>query len=294
MIGVEDTTVAPASRDGLVFRAIHEDLGAFVRARGRNEIFHTVCTGDAAADPAAVETLVELLAVHLRSHLHRVRVASVLIIVRGKEVVIVHDGHQMGGSDPSHLILYGVQRHYLLTVGPSHRSERIRIVRRIAFRVHGGAADNKGRDLLVPENGTQSAPSRLFIPDYLPADIVPTEVQAAHERVFRPGPCGDDGNGAKIVSSVEFGQLRAHFVAVPGKPGHRFHGNSPVNTVDEHHDVIFALPLYLEGVESREFQIGAEITTDVRIDDGPGQWRYRGHYALSTAGIEGGSTEGTR
>ncbi len=106
--GIENPQVGTAAGNGFIFGPIHEYPLPFIRAGERHEILDPVGAGHGAAFPAAIKSRIEELCKNLPADERRPWVGSVLEVVGGQQVKIVHDGHQVGGANAGHLILLGV------------------------------------------------------------------------------------------------------------------------------------------------------------------------------------------
>ena len=97
--GIKNSEIGSAAGDGFVLRSIHKDLLSLKRSGHWDKILNAVGTCHGAAHPAAVKPLMENVPVGIGTDISGLWMPAVSEIVCGEQVKIVHDGHQVRGSD---------------------------------------------------------------------------------------------------------------------------------------------------------------------------------------------------
>ena len=107
--GIKNTEVGAATGDGFILGPVHKYFPSFKRSGQRYEILDSVRAGHRAAHPAAVKAGIKKMAIGLLTQIGCLRMRPVSKIVGWQQIMVIHYGDQMGCSDASHLILFGVQ-----------------------------------------------------------------------------------------------------------------------------------------------------------------------------------------
>ena len=198
--------LAADAGDGLVLRPIDDDALSRVRPGAHFVVIDGVGAGDGAAVPAAIGQPLRVARFpHVAVDLGRLRVRAEAEVVDGQQVVVVHNLHQEGGAPARHPVLDGVP-------GADFAVHR-RAGLRQAFEVGGGVglaregrgAHDEGLDALVAEHGADAAAPGLLVAQILALAVVEAEVEAAHPRVLRAAPGGDEGDEGLV--GVGFGEV---------------------------------------------------------------------------------------
>ena len=106
---IEDTDVG-TSGSSFVFRSVHQHTRSLVWPRLEREVVDGVRARHGAAEPTAVRhVLTKPFSPYRRRDVAGFRMTAELVVVGGEQIVLVHDLHQMGRTDATHVALAGVE-----------------------------------------------------------------------------------------------------------------------------------------------------------------------------------------
>ena len=293
--GIEDADVGAAAAHGLVLGAVDGDAMSLVRAGQQLEAVRRLGAGHGAAEPAAVgQPVGDKFIEGVRIDLGCIGVPAELEVVRGQQVVLVHDLDEVGGADLAHPALLVVQGDDLLVELQPGALERVQVGGIVGLARQARILDHDRLDLLVAEHRADAAAAGLLEPRHLAAPVIEGEVQAPDQGVLgaAAGAHRRDVHFLQLVVGEQLHHLLGQDVAV-----HRFSRgledlNQPLVAVDVHDDVALGLALDLEGVETGELQVGAEIAAHVAVDGNVGERGDGHHQRFSRTRVVGVAADG--
>ncbi len=145
--------------------------------------------GHGAAHPAAVKTRIEQEPVNFLADIGCLGMLAVTKIVGRQQVVVVHNGDQMGGADFGHFVLLGIQLHDFTRMHFGHRFQAVFIRRGIGVGGDISPAGHHGFQALVGKNGPDAAAAGLLVAGAFAFGVIPGKIEAADQGVFSAGAC---------------------------------------------------------------------------------------------------------
>ena len=159
--------------DGLILRSVYEYPVSLARPAHRHEILDAVRAREGAADPTAVEALIEEFQEDVFAHQGRVRVAAVTVVADRQQVVIVHDRDEVRRPHRGHMVLLRVLFEDLGRVELRHPFQQCCVSRVIGLKLYRVPAHDEGGDPLVREDRAYAPAAGLFEPCPSPFLVVP-------------------------------------------------------------------------------------------------------------------------
>ena len=206
-VGIEDAEQRAAAGNGFILGPVHEHLSAAVGSGQRREVPNPVGAGDRAAHPAAVVAGIEQPAEHGLAEVGGLAVAPEAEVVGRQQVVVVHDGHDVGGADHGHFVLLGVELDNFPRMQLGDLLETILVSRTVGLDGDAGVpAGDQGLEPLVGKDRADAAAAGLLVAGALALGVVPAEIEAAEKGVFGAGAGRHHGDVARLALGEVAGQ----------------------------------------------------------------------------------------
>ena len=108
-VGIKYSQVRPAAGDGFIFGSVDKNLFSFIRSAKRDKFLDPMGAGNGASHPATVEAGIKQAPVYFLAQIRCLAMLAEAKIVSRQQVVVIHDGDQMGGADFGHFVLFWIQ-----------------------------------------------------------------------------------------------------------------------------------------------------------------------------------------
>jgi hypothetical protein len=250
-VRVEDSEVGSAAGDGFVLGPVDKHLHARVGPAQRDKVPDPVGAGHGAAHPAAVEAGVEEAPEDGLTEVRGLAVAAEAEVVSRQEIVVVHDGDQVGRADHGHLVLLGVEGDDFARMQLGDRLQPLAVGWAVGVDGDSGVpAGDQRPQPLVGEDRPDPAATGLLVAGAPALGVVPAEIQAAEEGVLRPGTGRDHRNVAGFALGEMVGQDGGEGVGVFGQPHRGVDLHRLFDPVHVDDDIGLRLALDLHGVEA--------------------------------------------
>jgi hypothetical protein len=177
-------------------------------------------------------------------------VGAILEVVGWQEVIVIHDGNQMGCAHTRHIILDVIQAAHFVIDTASRLLEQLWIGWLVEVAFHVAVLYDQSLDPLVTKDRTDAASPSLLVAHSTPAWIVPAKVQAAEARVLcaRSSRYGRDCPFGLFILGVHFGHLFAYYVGVHRFLWCFFDSYATIVAININDDVMLGLALDFDSV----------------------------------------------